>query len=186
MKNQFSTRGKSLDMAEVALFTVILAVCSWISIPTIVPFTLQTFGVYLAILLLGSKKATITILLYLAMGCIGLPVFSGGTAGIGILLGTTGGYMIGWIFQCLFMWSVERFSKKSRVILLLSMIAGLIICYSFGTAWFIAIYAENTGSIGWLTAIGWCVMPFVIPDLLKLFLALTIEKRIGATVKRYK
>lgn len=186
MKNQLNTMSKTLNMTQIALFIVIMAICSWISIPTLVPFTLQTFGVFLAIVLLGGKKAAAVIILYLVVGSLGLPVFAGGMAGIVVVIGTNGGYMLGWIFQCLFMWFMEKFCSNSRRIFVFSMIIGLFICYIFGTVWFMAIYAKNTGSIGWITAVGWCVIPFVIPDFIKLFLALAIEKRIGSTVKSHK
>ena len=82
----------------IALFAVLICVCAWISIPTIVPFTMQTFAVFLALNVLGSRKGTVCICIYLLLGAMGMPVFSNGTAGLGVLLGTNGGYMIGWIW----------------------------------------------------------------------------------------
>ena len=89
---------KTKDIVNIALFTTLLAVCAWICIPTAVPFTMQTFAVFLAVQVLGGKKGTIVIGVYMLLGIMGVPVFSGGTAGIGSVMGPTGGYMIGWIF----------------------------------------------------------------------------------------
>ena len=68
---------KTKELVYVSLCAVIIAICSWISIPTAVPFTLQTFGIYLAIAVLGGKLGTISLLIYLGLGAIGLPVFAG-------------------------------------------------------------------------------------------------------------
>ena len=89
---------KTKDIVSISLMTTLLAVCAWIYIPTTIPFTMQTFAVFLAMLVLGGKKGTIVIFIYLLLGFVGVPVFSGGTAGPAILFGPTGGYMTGWIF----------------------------------------------------------------------------------------
>ena len=77
---------KTLNLTYMALGAVLIAVCSWISIPTMVPFTMQTFAVFLVLLLLGGKCATGAILIYILLGAAGVPVFAHFTAGIGILL----------------------------------------------------------------------------------------------------
>lgn len=63
------------------------------------------------------------------------------------------------------------------------MVIGLVVCYIFGTAWFMMVYTKNAGSIGLATVLGWCVIPFIIPDLIKIALALTLGKRLGIIVK---
>lgn len=90
-------------MAYIALFAVLMAVCSWISIPAVVPFTLQTFGVFVAVSVLGGKRGTLAVVLYLLMGVVGLPVFAGFSGGLGVLLGSTGGYIVGFVFTALTM-----------------------------------------------------------------------------------
>ena len=87
---------KTTDLVYIAICAVVLAVCSWISIPTAIPFTMQTFGVFCVLLILGGKRGTIAIVVFLLLGAIGLPVFAGFTGGIGIILGTTGGCFSGW------------------------------------------------------------------------------------------
>ena len=83
-------RFKTLDLVYIAVFAVLIAVCSWISIPTTVPFTLQVFAVFLALDVLGGKRGTMAILVYILLGAAGVPVFAGFSAGIHVLLGTTG------------------------------------------------------------------------------------------------
>ena len=80
-------RSKTLDMAYIALFTVLIAVCAWISIPTLVPFTLQTFGIFLATAVLGGKRGSLAVAVYLLLGAVGVPVFANFTGGLGMLLG---------------------------------------------------------------------------------------------------
>ena len=87
------------DMALVALMTALMAICSWISIPTTVPFTLQTLGVFLACALLGGKRGSLAVFVYLLLGALGLPVFAGFSGGAGALLGSTGGYILGFLLQ---------------------------------------------------------------------------------------
>ena len=81
----------TLDMAYIALMAVLMAVCSWISVPMEIPFTMQTFALFCALGLLGGRRGTIAVLVYILMGAIGLPVFSGFGGGLGRLLGVTGG-----------------------------------------------------------------------------------------------
>ena len=84
-------------MAEVGLFTAVLVICSWLSIPATVPFTLQTLAIFLSAGLLGTRKSVAVVIVYLLLGAAGVPVFSGFRGGIGAILGPTGGYMIGFI-----------------------------------------------------------------------------------------
>lgn len=166
------------DLVYIALFAVLMAICSWISIPTVIPFTMQTFAVYLALDFLGGKKGTIAVCIYLLMGLIGLPVFSNFTSGLGVLLGAAGGYMMGWILSGLVMWALERLLGRKIWAQVLSMLTGLIVCYGTGTAWYVLVYGKNMGTAGIRTALFLCVIPFVIPDLIKLGMALWISQRL--------
>lgn len=169
---------RTKTMIYISLFAVLIAVCAWISIPSAVPFTMQTFGVFAATGILGGKKGTAAICIYLLLGVVGLPVFSGGTSGPGILLGSTGGYMLGWILAGLVAWAAESVFGRSVRTAALSMILGLAGCYALGTAWFMAVYAQGSGPVGLWSAVSMCVVPFIIPDLLKVALALMIRKRL--------
>ena len=173
------TKGfQAIDLAYVAVCAALMAVCSWISIPAAVPFTLQTFAVFCSLGLLGGRRGTAAILVYLLLGALGVPVFAGFSGGIGILFGTTGGYLLGFILMGLVYWLGERLSMDSRNIRIISMILGLLLCYAFGTAWFMFVYARQTGAIALGTALAWCVVPFLLPDLVKLALALLLSGRL--------
>lgn len=178
-----ATRTKTKDMALIALFAIIIAICAWIYIPTAIPFTMQTFGVFLAVGTLGGKRGTAAICIYLLLGIIGIPVYARGGSGIGTILGNTGGYMIAWIFSGLVMWLMEVLFGKRTWVLALSMLLGLIVCYALGTAWYMVLYARANGAIGLWTALSWCVFPFIIPDLIKIALALTVQKRLAPFVQ---
>ena len=171
------------DMAYIAVFAVIMAVCSWISVPYVVPFTLQTFAVFLAVGVLGGKRGTLAVLIYILLGCVGLPVFAGFSGGIGVVLGSTGGYIVGFLVQALVMWAMERIPGNKTVVTIVSMVLGLLACYAFGTVWFVVVYAQKTGPVGFWTALGWCVFPYVLPDLIKMALALVLCRRLAGVLK---
>lgn len=172
-----------MDLAYTALFTVLLAVCAWITVPLTVPFTLQTFGVFAALGVLGGRRGTHAVAAYLLLGLAGLPVFSGFRGGPGVLLGTTGGYILGFLASALLYWAVTaRFGTRPGV-MAAAMVLGLVVCYGFGTAWFLAAYARTTGPMGLWTALGLCVFPFIVPDLAKLALALALSRRLARYLK---
>ncbi len=172
---------KTLDMAYIGLFACLMAICAWISIPGEIPFTLQTMGVFLAVGLLGGKRGTLAVLVYVLLGAVGLPVFSGFTGGIGRLLGATGGYILGFLASALVMWAVEKLLGDKTWAKVLGMLLGLIACYAFGTAWFLVVYTKAKGAISLMAVLGMCVIPYIIPDLLKIAAALALT----GTLKRF-
>lgn len=178
VKRQITTH----DLVYISVFTVIIAVCAWISIPAAVPFTLQTMGIFCAVGILGGRRGTMAVLGYLILGVLGVPVFSGFTGGIGALAGNTGGYILGFLFSALLMWGIETLFGHSRVVLFLSMVAGLLVCYIVGTAWFMVLYTHTTGTVGVWTVLGWCVFPFIIPDLLKIVMAMYLTERLKKAI----
>ena len=165
---------KALDMVCIALFAVIIAACSWISVPGAVPFTLQTFGVFCAVGFLGGRRGTIAILLYILLGAVGLPVFSNFTGGIGALAGATGGYIVGFLFMGLIYWLITALCGEKWWSMLLGMILGMAVCYAFGTAWFTVVYTHTKGAMTFLSAMGICVIPFLWADAAKLALAFVL------------
>jgi len=173
---------KTRDMALCALFAALLAVCAWLVIPIgDVPFTLQTFGVFAALGLLGGKRGTIAIAVYLLLGAVGAPVFAGFKGGVGALLGVTGGYLVSYLFMGLIVIAAEKLFVDRTIVFLIAGVIALIVCYAFGTAWFVVAYAKTAGPISWAAALGKCVIPFVLPDLAKLALAVFLRDRL----KRY-
>ena len=134
------------DMALIALFAAVITVCSWISVPAAVPFTLQTFAVFTAALLLGGRRGLWAVVLYIFLGAVGLPVFSGFRGGFGALLGPTGGYILGFILSVLVIWAVTARAGNSPWVQLLGMVLALAVCYAFGTAWFMVVYTPGKGA----------------------------------------
>lgn len=178
-KNIFSTK----DMTLIAMFAVLMAVCSWISIPTQVPFTLQTFAVFCALGVLGGKRGFFAVLVYVLLGAVGVPVFAGFTGGIGVLLGTTGGYILGFILSAGFYWLTEKLLGDGLVVRIISMVIGLALCYAFGTVWFMEVYAKTKGGIDLMTALKWCVIPFLLWDAGKIFLSVVISEALKKRVR---
>ena len=155
-------------MTRAALFAALTAICAWISIPVAdIGFTMQTFGVFLTLGVLGGKWGTVSILIYLLLGAVGMPVFSGFRGGMGMLLGVTGGYLWGFLFSGLTYWLLERFGK------LPAMIAAMAVCYLCGSLWF---HINAGGGIGLILLR--CVVPFLIPDGLKILLAHSLSRRL--------
>ena len=178
-KNTYHT----LDLVYVALGAVLITICSWLSIPTTVPFTMQTFAIFFVLLFLGGKRGTVSIIVYILLGVIGIPVFAQFTSGIGILLGTTGGYIVGFIFMGLIYWLITGLLGKKIWVEVLAMIAGIVVLYAFGTVWFMIVYSKENGAVGLAMVLAWCVIPFIIPDLVKLGLALALARRLSPVLK---
>lgn len=184
MTTMAQERNKTYDLVYISIFAVLIAICSWISVPAAIPFTLQTMGVFTAVGVLGGRRGTWAVLIYILLGAIGVPVFAGFSGGIGVLAGNTGGYIAGFFFSALVMWGIERAFGRSRAVLAISMVAGLLVCYAVGTAWFMAVYARSAGTVGLGVVLGWCVIPFIIPDLIKIAIAMILTRRLSGVIKR--
>ncbi|MBP3271977.1 MAG: biotin transporter BioY [Ruminococcus sp.] len=168
------------ELTFTAMFAALLAVCSWISVPLSVPITLQTFAVFAAVLLLGPKCAAASITVWILLGVVGVPVFAQFKSGISAVTGPTGGYMVGFLLMPpIYAFAVKLFGKKTAV-KAVSLFVGLIVCYAFGTAWFVKVYTEDITFGG---ALKICVLPFAAFDIVKLALAVILEARTGRFVK---
>lgn len=175
---------KIKDIVFIGISAALIAVCSWISIPLpTVPITLQTMGVCLIAGLFGLKRGTLATAVYIALGALGVPVFSGFTGGVGIILGQTGGYIIGFIFTALIVGLASDKFKGRLLPLILSMVIGILVCYAFGTAWFAVVYAKSNEPASLLTILGWCVFPFLLPDAVKIAVAAVLANRLKKFVK---
>lgn len=185
MAEEIKTKSKIkiLDLVYIGISAALIAVCSWITIPLAVPITLQTMGICLTAGLLGMKKGTLSVLIYILLGAIGLPVFSNFGGGLGVLFGSTGGYIIGFIFTALIVGFASDKFKGKLLALIISMIIGVLVCYSFGTAWFAVVYAKNNEPASLAAILGWCVVPFLIPDAVKIALAAILTNRLKKFVK---
>ncbi len=131
--------------------------------------TLQTFGIFLTLGLLGGKRGTITVLVYLLLGAIGVPVFSGFRGGLGALLGTTGGYIFGFMSTSVLYWIMTSIKDTPRI-RLIAMVLGLLLCYGCGSWWYMTRYLSS-GQLTLGLVLLKCVVPYLLPDAIKLALA---------------
>ncbi len=173
---------KTQDLAHICLMTAAMAICSWITIPYVVPFTLQTFGVFVSLELLGGKNGTKAILIYILLGAIGVPVFSGFQGGIGKLLGSTGGYIFGFLLTAVIYWFCTEKIGNNKTMRTAALIIGLIALYVTGSLWFMHVYSSTTGPVTLGTVLSWCVFPFIGPDLIKLFAAIIVSESVRKAV----
>ena len=167
-------------LTQSALCAALIAICSWINIPAAVPFTLQTFAVFLTCDIMGGA-AILPVLLYMLLGAVGVPVFAGFSGGISVLLGPTGGYIVGFVGIVILMTAWKKLMGGRLPIL--GMVFGLAICYLFGTVWFVRVYAANGNAVSFGQALAWCVIPYIIPDGIKIVLARLIGSRVKAALK---
>ena len=184
MTEKAGTRSGKLtvrDLTLMGMMTAVMAVCAWITIPFTIPFTMQTFGVFITLRLLGGRKGTAVIGLYILLGIAGVPVFSGFGAGIGVLAGPTGGYIAGFLLTGLLYCAVKKW-RTTRRRENVSLAAGLLICYLFGTVWFCIVKGNAGSPMGFLQAAGICVLPYLAPDAAKLLLADLIAVRVGKMI----
>lgn len=167
---------KIRNMALCGLFAALLALCAWLCVPVgDVAFTLQTFAVALTLLLLGGKRGTVAVFVYLLLGTVGLPVFTGFQGGIGALLGVTGGYIMGFLVWALLYWLITAIAPNKQI---LAMVLGLIACYAFGSFWFSRVYLANGGAMGIGLVLLKCVVPYLLPDAVKIGLAFLLSSRL--------
>ena len=166
----------------VALFSVIILICSRIAIPTVIPFTMQSFGVFLTLGILGGKKGCLSLLLYLTLGLIGIPISATGEAGFALFVGPTAGYFIGWILCGIIFWIFESRMGNRNKTRLIFLSLGTVLCYISGTVWFVFVYAYNT-PIGLWSALCYYVFPFVFFDAAKLIIANIIADKLHKKIK---
>lgn len=158
-------RNKLRSLTAAAMLTAITAVCAQIMVPlpfTPVFFSLAVLAVFLSGAVLPPRWAAASQLCYLALGCFGVPVFGGFKGGPGVVLGPTGGYLIAYPLMALVIALLLRGRKKTFWRCMGAMILSLAVCYILGTAWFCVQSGADVAK-----ALGACVLPFILPDLLK-------------------
>ena len=168
---------RTRDLIICALFTAIICVSAYICVPlpfTPVPITLQTAAVMLCAVLLGGRRGAAAVILYVILGSIGLPVFSGGKGGIGVLAGATGGYIWGFIPAAYIAGRIaEAFAIKSFKAYFAVMASGIVIIYIAGT-----LQYSITANISFTAALSSAVAPFVFADAVKIAAAAMIAGRL--------
>ena len=177
MKQQlFSTR----NMTLMALFTALTCVLGPMSLPIgPVPISLTNLVLYLSLYLLGTQRAALSLVVYLLIGAVGLPVFSGFSGGLSKLAGPTGGYIVGFLLMVLVAGVFVDRSGGKFLPDLGGMILGTALCYALGTAWF--VYLMNCSLWYALTV---CVFPFIAADLAKMVIAHLLGKTLRLSLRQ--
>ena len=181
---------RAASIARSALCVAFISVCSVITIPIgSVPITMSLFGIMLTALLLSPAETFLAIIVYIALGAIGVPVFSGGGSGLGVLTGPTGGFILSYPLMTSIISAFRIFYRKKGLkdkvkhttLMFLVCLLTLPVCYTIGTLQFI-----NYAGVSAYAALTVCVLPFIIPDVFKsvlaVWLAEKIRPRIGLTI----
>lgn len=170
-------------MVEIAMVTAVICVLSPFTIPlpfSPVPLSLSIFAIYIGLYALGYKWGTVSILLYILIGLVGVPVFSAFSAGPQKLLGPTGGYIVGYVFigiiTGLF---IDKFEKKIYMHVI-GMVIGVSVCYLFGTIRFTMLMEQHT----FVSALSLCVIPFIPGDILKIVAAVLVGPVLRKQIKK--
>lgn len=173
---------RTKQMVLIALMTAVTCVLGPLSIPlpfSPVPISLTNFAIFLAIFVLGMKNGTISFIIYLLLGAVGVPVFSSFRGGLQVLAGPTGGYLIGFIFLALIMgFALDHFDRK-LVPTIIGMIIGMAVCYAFGTVWLAKLL-----SLSFKEGLMMGVIPYLPGDAAKIIIATIVGPKLyGATQK---
>ena len=173
---------RTKQMVLIALMTAVTCVLGPLSIPlpfSPVPISLTNFAIFLAIFVLGMKSGTISFIIYLLLGAVGVPVFSSFRGGFQVLAGPTGGYLIGFIFLALIMrFALDHFDRK-LVPTIIGMIIGMAVCYAFGTVWLAKLL-----SLSFKEGLMMGVIPYLAGDAAKIIIAAIVGPKLyGATQK---
>ena len=173
---------RTKQMVLIALMTAVTCVLGPLSIPlpfSPVPISLTNFAIFLAIFVLGMKNGTISFIIYLLLGAVGVPVFSSFRGGLQVLAGPTGGYLIGFIFLALIMgFALDHFDRK-LVPTIIGMIIGMAVCYAFGTVWLAKLL-----SLSFKEGLMMGVIPYLPGDAAKIIIAAIVGPKLyGATKK---
>jgi biotin transport system substrate-specific component len=182
MKEKSFSKEKIKSYVLISLFTAIIAVASFITIPSPVPITLQALAIFCSLTILGGKRGLACVILYIFLGIIGLPVFSNLSGGLGHLLGATGGYILGFILTALVYYIITKHFGESTKTKAVGLSLGLLACYATGTLWYALVYLGDTSFKSILSTLAVCVAPFIIPDIIKIVAAIFIGNKLTAVV----
>ena len=174
MKNMNSGDNKLFtvkNMCYVGLFTAVIAIMAQISIPMPlgVPMTMQTFAITLAAIILGAKLSTISTLIYILLGAIGLPVLAGFSGGISKFVGPTGGFLISFPIMAFIIGYAVDHRSAFKGAFVIGLIAGTVVNYIVGIAMF-CILTQSSVAVGFTA----CVLPFIPTAIIKAILAALI------------
>ena len=169
-------------MALIGVMTAVTCILGPFSIPlpfSPVPISFTNLAIYLAAYVLGMKACTVSYLIYMLLGMVGVPVFSGFSGGFGKLAGPTGGYLIGFIFLTLIAGLLMKLFPGNKVMEAVGLVLGTAVCYAFGTAW-LCFQAHMSAAAG--LAAG--VIPYIPGDLVKIAVAMIVGTALRAALKK--
>ena len=168
------------DLTQIALFPALMGATAGFSIPlfNLPPITLQTFFVFLAGLILGPKKGMISMLIYLILGIIGIPVFSGFRGGLGILVGSSGGFLVGFVISAYIVGFMKNinFINNKRTNLFVILLIGTSVIYMCGASYIAYLYDMNL----WLVLVGFA--PYLVGDFIKIIAVVYVYVRVSSFV----
>ena len=164
-----------LKICRVGIFAALLAIAAMIHIPFPIPVTLQSFVLFILAGILCPSEALSATAVYLLLGCLGLPIFSAFSGGIGTLLGPGGGFLMGFIPVVLL---CSYFNQKSHSLLYRYIVAilGMLVLYVGGAGWYALTYAKHSVMAN-------CILPFLLPDAIKIALAVPIALRLSKMLR---
>ncbi|MFW6238550.1 MAG: biotin transporter BioY [Halanaerobiales bacterium] len=178
MKSIFTVRG----MVYTSIFAALTAVSAYLVIPLgPVPITGQTLMVMLAGFILGARKGALSQIVYILLGVIGLPVFSGGSSGIGVLFGPTGGFIWGFVIGAFVIGLISEIGEgDSPIIQVIALIVGgMLIIYTTGT-----IQYMRVAGVSFTKAFSGTVLPFIPGDILKVIAAYFVGRKLKPALER--
>ncbi len=176
----YSSKSSPLrSMVYSSMFGALTAIGAFIVIPLQpIPFTLQTFFTAIAGTLLGGYAGAMSQVVYVLLGCIGLPVFAGGKAGLGVLFGPTGGYLIGFIVGAYVIGRIMEARKQAGLMYTaMAILAGNVVIYTLGT-----LQLAFIAQLAPVKAILVGVLPFIIPEAIKLSAAAMLTVRLRGRI----
>ncbi len=186
-------KNKTYNIVLIAVSAALITICSWISI-TIgpVPFTLQTMAIFAVLMTIGGARGSVAVVIYLLLGLVGVPVFAGFKGGPASFLGPTGGFLVGFAVASLVWILLEKLLRdkmsSSAVKRILYGVINAVICevvmYTLGVIWFMVVYGQQTGPVGLGATLTMCVVPFIIPDIVKIAVAIVIGERAGKLIHK--
>ena len=186
-------KNKTYNIVLIAVSAALITICSWISI-TIgpVPFTLQTMAIFAVLMTIGGARGSVAVIIYLLLGLVGVPVFAGFKGGPASFLGPTGGFLVGFAVASLVWILLEKLLRdkmsSSAVKRILYGVINAVICevvmYTIGVIWFMVVYGQQTGPVGLGATLTMCVVPFIIPDIVKIAVAIVIGDRAGKLIHK--
>lgn len=164
-------------LTTIALCAAFITICAWIHIPFFLPFTLQLLAIFLISSLFPLKISLTSVLVYITAGLLGVPVFSGFRAGISAFAEPSGGFLIGFVLSTLIISLVCRNPKRSLARLICTELIALSVCYGAGVLWYMLLFGRAS-DISIIEALAVCVLPFLVPDLMKIILACTLDRKL--------